>query len=124
MKTETTTSRAGVAAPCSAVLLSIVSTPEARNQIDTVEKAQDLIDGFEEVFDHGEMPPSYDWLIARRDRLHFSQNEMAKTECCDKTALSEELIRSLSFPDSYDKKALSEALTSVLGDTNVTPVSN
>lgn len=60
-------------APCSPVLMSLVSTAEARNRIDTAEKAQDLIDRFENDCPHELLPPEYDWLIACRDHLLSSR---------------------------------------------------
>lgn len=47
----------------------MLADPEARNQIDTAEKAQEIIDDFEEHCDHGEMPEAYNWAVSRRNRL-------------------------------------------------------
>lgn len=42
---------------------------EVRNRIDTVEKANGLIDSMENEIPHDKLPVCYDWLVARRNRL-------------------------------------------------------
>jgi hypothetical protein len=48
---------------------NLLEDPQTRNGITTAGQCQQLIDQMEEDVPHDELPPCYDWLVARRNRL-------------------------------------------------------
>lgn len=48
---------------------SLLGDAATRNNVDTAAKAQELIDSMEAEISHDELPPIYDWLVAKRNQL-------------------------------------------------------
>jgi hypothetical protein len=49
--------------------VNLLSDVEVRNRINSAKECQQLIDQMEDKIPHDELPPCYDWLVARRNRL-------------------------------------------------------
>lgn len=47
----------------------LLSRPEVRDRIATVEACQELIGQMEEYIPHDQLPPCYDWVVKRRNSL-------------------------------------------------------
>jgi hypothetical protein len=52
--------------------IELLADPEVRNGVDTVAKAQELIDQMEEQIPGESLPPCYDWAVAKRNHLEKS----------------------------------------------------
>lgn len=49
--------------------VELLSNVDVRNRLTTVDACEEMLDQMENAIPHDQMPPHYDWLIARRDYL-------------------------------------------------------
>jgi hypothetical protein len=55
--------------PDAVFYVNLLADPEVRNRIDTREKCDEIIDQMEDAIPHEHLPPCYDWLVSKRNRL-------------------------------------------------------